>query len=729
MRFATLCSLCLAFLLAIAAPRAQAQIHSQELTIRQVQEVPADTLAAGYASGDATRKERCQYSPYHYDTVTVTGTVIAAPRISPGGRSLFLLGNANTVYIVDSNGGAWSGLNVRATDSLNSNTLITAVDTGFVVKLTGLVTQYYSSTQFEIGIAASPYTGLWTGAVQVEVLDTKPRRPDPTPIAITDLVLGDPKSSIAMSQQWEGAYVVIRNVTVGTVSRNSSTGRYTWTVTDGAGNAIGVYDQSIYFRGGQDGFDPAWAPPSPGTTISAIRGIITSSGQGIVIAPLYSGDIVLGSFPPVISDVHRSIAIPNSTQAVTVTAHVEDSNPGGAIASVVLRYGPDTATTNTLPMVYNPSAKIASCVIPPQPDGSVIWYALTAKDDNNESVDYPVNAAGPRPFYIVRDGALRIRDVQYTPFRDGNPGCLGDTVTLRGVVSSTADTTSLSLVYMQDASDPWSGIMIRGDATIRALALGSDVSVTGTVAEGYSSSTSGNTALINATVATLHGTAAPYPAVTLPTGTFTTEATPDGTPAAEQWEGMLLRFAPLQVTATNADAYQSKNYGEFLANDGSGDMRVDDWGAWEKAYTTDSTQTALTFLRPGVHIGALTGIMLFNFGNYKLEPRNAQDFEGVTDASSPDAAPAALAIDRLYPSPLRAGSPQLTVSFVLPAAGAVQLTVHDLLGREVARAARRDFAAGTQRATLPVASLTPGCYVVRLADAASTRSASFIVAR
>jgi hypothetical protein len=26
-----------------------------------------------------------------------------------------------------------------------------------------------------------------------------------------------------------------------------------------------------------------------------------------------------------------------------------------------------------------------------------------------------------KPFFIVRDGALRIRDVQYTPYRNGNP--------------------------------------------------------------------------------------------------------------------------------------------------------------------------------------------------------------------------------------------------------------------------------------------------------------------
>ncbi|MDH7516631.1 MAG: hypothetical protein QHI48_12250, partial [Bacteroidota bacterium] len=313
-----------------------AQIRSDTLTIRQIQEVPMDSLLAGK-----------QNSPRTGDTITVTGTVVAAARTSPGGPMLFALGNAATIYIMDESGGPWSGLNVRATDSVAAaSILLTAVDTGFVIRVTGVVSQYFTTTQFEIG-----KTAVWNADKQVEVLDMRPRRPDPNEISLTDLVNGGPTSGIPTAQQWEGAYVVLRDVTVGTVSKNTSTGRYTWTIEDGRGNAIGVYDQSVYFRGGSQGVDPNWAPPPPGTRIEAIRGIITSSSQGIVIAPIYPGDIQLGSFPPTITALQRNPMFPTSHDDVTITAKVETANPGASIAQVTLSYGQNTSPIATVPMV------------------------------------------------------------------------------------------------------------------------------------------------------------------------------------------------------------------------------------------------------------------------------------------------------------------------------------------------------------------------------------------
>ena len=243
-RLATL-STALIALLALLAPNASSQLRSDTLTVKQIQYVSPDSLAAGK-----------QNSPYTGDTVTVTGIVIAAPRVSPGGSMLFALGNAATLYIVDENGGAWTGLNVRATDTVASaSTLITAVDTGFVVRLTGVVTQYFTTTQFELGKIAT-----WNADKQVEILDTKPRRPNPNTITLADLVKGDPKTAIPSAQQWEGGYVVINNLTVGTVTKNTSTGRYTWTVADAGGNSIGVYDQSVYFRGGTGGLSRPGGP-------------------------------------------------------------------------------------------------------------------------------------------------------------------------------------------------------------------------------------------------------------------------------------------------------------------------------------------------------------------------------------------------------------------------------------------------------------------------------------
>ncbi len=690
-----------------------AQSTPPTLTIKQVQEVPWDTLIS--ASPTAS------YSRYVNDTITVIGTVVAAPRFSPGAPTLFALGNAFTMYIVDENGGAWSGLNVRGTDTVASqNTLMTAVDTGFVVKVTGVVTQYFTTTQFEIGKIAK-----WNANVQIEVLDTKPRRPDPTDVLITDLVTGDPKAYNPSAMQWEGVYVQLKNLRVGTVTKGSN-GRYTWTITDGQGHSIGVYDQSKFFRAGADAFDPNWSPPAPGTAITSIRGIMTTSGQGMVIAPIYPGDFVLGSNPPIISNVLRSTVFPKSNEKMTITATIEDSNPGGTVTEAKLTYGIGNGPAlGTLDMTLNTGAKTGTVEIPEQADGSAVWYYITAKDDANESTMYPSDTTKSKPFFIVRDGIIRIHEVQYTPFKDGMPSCVGATVAVRGVVTSD---TSLTVTFMQDGDAPWSGVLIRGGSDIRALKVGEDVTITGKVAEGYSSSTYGNTAIIDAVVTTKHGTATPPTPVPLTTVVFKTEAVPEGEPSAEQWEGMLLTFKNLTVTKSNADASTGGFYGEFLVSDGTGDMRVDDLGSWKTVYTNDTAKKTLIFLSPGTRIANLTGIMMFNFANYKLEPRNVSDFDQVTDVHLTPALPASVVLRQSHPNPVMQGAVS-RITFDLPEATDVTLDVYDLLGKKVTTLVSGWQAAGIHDATFQTGRLPMGVYMIRLNAGGTLQQGRLVISR
>jgi hypothetical protein len=491
-----------------------------------------------------------------------------------------------------------------------------------------------------------------------------------------------------------------------------------------------VYDQSVYFRGGSQGVNPTWTPPPPGTKIAEIRGIITSSGQGTVIAPIYPGDMVLGSFPPVISKVQRSVVIPTSSDAVEVTATIEDTDPdaSGTITEATLVYGTGGTELGRLAMTWSAVSKEAEAQIPAQANGSTIWYYIIAKDNSNETTQWPVDISKARPFYIVRDGVLRIRDVQYTPYTDGVPGCVGAIVTLRGTV--VADST-LGIVYMQDGTDPWSGILLRGDAAIRTLGIGEDVTVTGKVAEGYSSGTNGNTALIDATIVTKHGAAAVPTPVVLATNTFQSEVVRDGTPTAEQYEGMLVRFENLTVTTPNADAGAGSNFGEFGVTDGSGMMRVDDIGTWKTVYTTDSTKTALTFLRTGTKMSSLTGIMFYSFGNYKLQPRGASDFQDVvTSIERVSTVPSALKLHAVHPNPAsltRHGA--ATVGFDLATSQSVTITLHDALGRETARLADGRYDAGSYRATIATGSLSAGVYFVRMATTSGVQSTRLVVAR
>ena len=95
----------------------------------------------------------------------------------------------------------------------------------------------------------------------------------------------------------------------------------------------------------------------------------------------------------------------------------------------------------------------------------------------------------------------------------------------------------------------------------------------------------------------------------------------------------------------------------------------------------------------------------------------------VAGEAAPDASPEVL---RVAPNPA-AGAVRL--SFALGRAAAGRLTLHDVLGREVAVLASGPWAAGAHEVRWDARRLPPGVYVARLATAGETRTARVTVAR
>ncbi len=97
------------------------------------------------------------------------------------------------------------------------------------------------------------------------------------------------------------------------------------------------------------------------------------------------------------------------------------------------------------------------------------------------------------------------------------------------------------------------------------------------------------------------------------------------------------------------------------------------------------------------------------------------------DIAEPDGTlPQAVALLPNYPNPF---NPVTTLTFELPSAGSVRLTVFDLLGREVARLADGRFAAGTHRATFDAARRASGVYYARLEAGGMTILRSMLLVR
>ena len=117
-------------------------------------------------------------------------------------------------------------------------------------------------------------------------------------------------------------------------------------------------------------------------------------------------------------------------------------------------------------------------------------------------------------------------------------------------------------------------------------------------------------------------------------------------------------------------------------------------------------------IKPDQYIGSAPDIGAFEFGKptgIEKEPTTPQTF----------------ALSQNYPNPF---NPSTTIEFQLPAEGHAKLTVHNLIGQEVATLVNEKLSAGTYRCNWDARNLPSGVYFYRLvANAISSgQAASFV---
>src|SRR5260221_8735535 len=167
-------------------------------TISVVQTVPPESLAIGH-----------DRSLHINDTVTITGRVIAPPKVnfSGGDRRLLLRGLTSwTAYIQDTTNTIWGGIVVRQADTIH-NTLFDQLDSGSKVRVTGTVQEFPD-------VISSGLTQINLDTLsQVQILPTIKKRPTPIPVNMSDFdSLGNCK--FYSGEKYEGMYVQLKNVTV-----------------------------------------------------------------------------------------------------------------------------------------------------------------------------------------------------------------------------------------------------------------------------------------------------------------------------------------------------------------------------------------------------------------------------------------------------------------------------------------------------------------------------------
>jgi len=664
-----------------------------EVTIMDIQYQP-DILTTGD-----------QPSIYNLDTVTIVGVVMVAPyRGANPDSGTTLIAGAPALILQDTSETDWAGMLVRYLDMPAGNPF-GILDTGYVIKATGVVVEYYKTTEFDlIGFEASNVLGIM-------------QRPQPVKVTLDSLAELGGRQGKLLAERWESVFIAVDTVTATT----GGVGQGSYEVFDNNSTQVIIGNQSSYIRNA--------AVPTPGTLLNVKAGYIQNRDNipnttyANLINPVYPGDVDILLFAPNVSNVLRNPALVEFGDPVTVTSQITDQD--GSIVSASLYYRKNMGSNNQLTMT-NTTGDEWQAVIPAQNDSSIIDFFIRAVDDDNNVSTYPADTVKNRFYYLVLDRPLTIQDVQYNPYGGLYNGYYGYEVTVSGIV--TADTSDLEgtetgtllgpQVFIQNGTGPWSGIKIRGTETL-SLNRGDEVTVTGIAGEDFGVTMingidSPSNIVVNST-----GNPSPVPQVLL---TSVIDLLGSGTVSAEQWESVLISYEDVTVTDENADGdvgphvTGNNNYGDILVADASSsNTRIAlQYGTHDyHNFWFAGMNTIPNYVRQGDTFGSLTGILWYGFSNYKLLPRKNADFvDWVTDVEDDYVVPSEFTLLQNYPNPF---NPSTKIEYYLPVEGNVTLKIFNILGQEVRTLINNELTnAGRYTITFDASNLPSGIYIYRL---------------
>lgn len=563
------------------------------------------------------------------DTVTVEGVVTFDPcfyGLSSGSR----IGS----WIQDPNSTTWGSLHILiengflngysgTLEDLNDDTqYLDNFLVGNTVRMTGIVSNFSGNTQMLLLDIPTQITSLG-------------QAPAPTVLSIDSFMQSDGAGGQVIQyetgEQFEGRLVEFQNVTVVNVAPSGQ--RFFWSIQDGKGNQIPIRDASGHFRNDAlddhcNGFGSGisatptpFSPPSVGSFVAYVRGIILEFNGQYYLAPRTPADIgPLVAAPPVVSDIKRDPVVASSTQNVTIDAKIID--PDGTISTTSIFYSIGKGNTNftELPMTGQGNDRYTATLPPSGSDGEYVNFWIRAIDNNNDTTNFPaINSTSE--FYITLDNGLdQISDIQFTESAAGGSNWAGDSIpsmNVKGVITASINTYDLGLVTLQDGTAPWSGIMLQkapGDG-LENLQRGDSIRINSArIFEQF-----GVTYLGDVNYTLLGKSNGPNPVTTLDPDSIDQGVLLQ----AEAYESMLVEFQNAVVTDTNPDG--NSNFGEWQINtnpQATSGLRVDDYAEDVPfGFNTDSMSL-------GQQLGFIRGILWFSFGNEKLLPRNQADIDG-----------------------------------------------------------------------------------------------------
>ncbi len=712
-------------------------------TIMQVETVPVDSLILG--------KDK---SPLVGDSVEIVGRVVAPAQVNtPWGLRTLLRGtNSWTVYMQDTTNALWGGIVVRQS-SRYTNTFLQNVDTGNIIKVRGIVQEFWSTTingtsgfltQIELDTNSGPITIMSLGG----------SRPQPKAVHVSDFVTGDYPNGGTIDyvdgEKYEGMYVEFRNVTTAAGLAN----RQIFSIVDSAGNRMYVRDYSNFY-----GTSPSptqdtlyklwnWAIPTTGTQVNYIRGvIINANNEGIfgnllpyVLIPIYPNDISLGQVAPTLSNPTRNPGVPTPTDSATINVTIVSPT---AITGANLYYRVNGGTFVTKQMT-NVAGNIYKAVIPQSPLNSLVEYFVKATNQAGLSTYLPSDTSRSKLFYVVHaSDSLSIQDVQYCPNNGGHSGYEGASVRgIEGIV--TADTSDIHLfncttttgclggdqtaperVIIQNGTGPFSGIWIYGNV-VNTLQRGQRVRVKGTVENNYGVI---RIDVASASDVTVISSGNPLPEPQILTTAQLANSKTLGDTTIKKWESVLVRInTPMVVTCANAnkgisctshqtaqDTSFRRNFGEIWVADNSHiDARITlQGGGHTFTNNWDGNSAGKTLITQNDSILYIQGILYYWYSNYKLTPRKNSDFGQLIPIGIKNIGElvGTYHLQQNFPNPF---NPTTKIKYSIPLAGYVSLKIYDMLGREVKTLVNQTSAAGSFIVDFNASELSSGIYFYRI---------------
>lgn len=672
------------------------------VTIQEVQTVSAQVLAACVDS-----------SSYEGQLVTLRGVVVMDAGLAQAatGRNIW----------IQSGTGSWSGLDVFDAAAADIDGLVA----GDSVEITGTIDEFIPSN------GPKSETEI-VGITAVNILSSG-NAVNSTLVNLGDLNDNTQVNMIETGEQYEGVFIELQDVEVTAVVYFSNNTRVSFNVTDAAGNMINVSDRFLAQRLPASG--GTFVPPTVGTVYSSLKGIIIHSpngcknynGRGYELHPFDAShyQVLSGFAPPTISGIMNTPLAPTSAQTTTIQATISDTD--GTVDSAKVYYAVGTANTNYIPVMMTAAGSTYTATIPAQPNGSFVKYYISAWDNSQLLATQPNVPGSQNPkAYVVADNGLSIKDIQYTPFVDGNSIYRDNTVTVTGVVTASAQPGNLGYVFIQQEGQlSWGGVICIGNTALSTLAIGDKVTVTGDVKESF-----GCTRIENISNVVTAGTGTINP-VSLDPDLFSTYDFATN----EQYESMLIRLvnqaaaSKVYIINTNPDA--PANFAEYrigkdalLPDNGcrviAGRQTSSAYSSLNVSYVNDSSwaitdgimNVAVSVVKYGDCLDNVTGILYYSFSNMKLMPRNNDDFlnydagcDGTTSIDNRN-----LATVKVYPSP---ASSEIKIDYLFQNNIVANLQLVDILGRVVYSGSLSGLQGNT---TIPVSSLNNGTYLVRIIE-------------